>query len=417
MLASPVGSLDETLEESIAQLANAVAAVRHAARNSPAADRADAACVALRTADELTALAIECLDTTDVERVTGLSAQMLLQLEAGRMGSEARMITGAAASLHAMPNLSAAFGSGLVSWGQVRAITSACKTVRAEGRAEIDELIGRNAPALAGTDPDRLVALVDDAVAAQRADLLAAREQRAIDRSFLSIQPQLDGTAAFFAQGDAESGATITAAVDAAADPPEDPDKNGISRGRQRYEGLVRVCEAYLAGNTAPARTRPRPRVMINMDLKDLTDPTNADALNLLWPLRGRPPALSSVARDMLLCDATLVPVVFNGAQPVAVGDAADNISPKVRTALIARDAGCRFPGCDAPAQWCDAHHIIPGDGNQANDLILLCRRCHRRLHARNWRMKPEPDGGVTFTRRGQKHTTYPRHRSPPKIE
>jgi hypothetical protein len=29
------------------------------------------------------------------------------------------------------------------------------------------------------------------------------------------------------------------------------------------------------------------------------------------------------------------------------------------RLALAARDRGCSFPGCDAPAQRCQAHHVI----------------------------------------------------------
>lgn len=416
MLASSVVSADELLDESIAHLASAVAAVRRDARRASGAGRANASCAALRACDELQALAVECVGTTDIETATGLSAGMLLQLDAGRMGSEARMITNAASTLQQMPHLSGAFSEGIVSWGQVRAIILSCKTVTAEGRAAIDALIADHARPLAGTDPDRLVGLVEDAVARQRADLAEAREDRAIQNSFLSVQGRLDGTASFYGEADAESAATIITALDAAADAPQAAEKGGPSRAQQRFEGLHRICEGFLAGASGGA-TRPKPRILATMDLKDLTDPANAEAMRLLWPLAGRPARLSSVARDMLLCDATIVPVIFDRNQPVAVGDAADTISPKVRTALIARDGGCRFPGCGAPASWCDAHHIVPGYGNQVNDLVLLCRRCHRRLHNRRWRMRLEADGGITFSRRGQTHTTDPRHRSPPALE
>jgi hypothetical protein len=27
--------------------------------------------------------------------------------------------------------------------------------------------------------------------------------------------------------------------------------------------------------------------------------------------------------------------------------------------ALIARDGGCSFPGCDHPPEWCERHHIV----------------------------------------------------------
>lgn len=409
MLASSVLPLNE----SAAHLADVIAVLRDAATSASGAARAQAACTALRAADELHAFALECLESVDVESATGLSTEILLQLEAGRIGSDARMLTKAAATLRTMPKLASGFRAGIISWGQVRVIVAAVKTVRAEGRAAIDELIGAQAALLANQDPDRLITMVDDAVAGQRADLAAKRQERAIDKGFLSIQPRLEGGGSIYAEADADSIATIAQALGAAADAPENPDRGGFTRGQQHLAALVQICEGFLNGSSGGS-TRPRPRVLVTMDAKDLTNPSPGGGMRLLWPLPGRPPRLSNVARDMILCDATLVPVVGDGTRPIAVGDAAQVISPKVRAALVARDGGCRFPGCDRPAQWTDAHHIIPGYGNQVEDLALHCRRCHLRIHSQNWRLKLHDDNSITYRRNAKTYTTHPRHRPPP---
>jgi uncharacterized protein DUF222 len=412
MLASPIASRNETLEGSLSRLDHEVASIRSISTHASPAARTDTACALMRTADGLFATAIELLDRSQIEEASGLSEELLLQLQARRMGSEARMITNAASSLRAMPNLSSTFKQGVVSWGQVRAIVSACRRATSEGRTVVDRLVGQHALTLAEVEPDRLVQLVDEEVARQRADLAVAREDRQIDRGFLAVQDRLDGSGTIYGEGDAQSIATIVEALDAIADAPQNGEAGGMSRAEQRYQAFVAMCEASLNGGTVS--TRPRPRLIATIDVSALADGARTDATSLLWPLAGRPARLTSVARDMLLCDATIVPVIFDRGQPVAVGDAAAIISPKVRTALIARDGGCRFPGCSAPASWCDAHHIIPGYGNQANDLVLLCRRCHRRLHRHHWRIRLQTDGAITFSRRGCSHTSLPRHRAPP---
>ena len=69
-----------------------------------------------------------------------------------------------------------------------------------------------------------------------------------------------------------------------------------------------------------------------------------------------------------------------------------------MRTALVARDGGCVFPGCDAPASWCDAHHVI--EYSRAGrtviiNLALLCRRHHGIVHRAGWGMERSSDPGA----------------------
>jgi hypothetical protein len=59
------------------------------------------------------------------------------------------------------------------------------------------------------------------------------------------------------------------------------------------------------------------------------------------------------------------------------------------RIALAARDGGCRWPGCDRPPSWTEAHHIRHWKRDHGpTDIvngILLCRHHHLLLHDNGW--------------------------------
>jgi hypothetical protein len=53
---------------------------------------------------------------------------------------------------------------------------------------------------------------------------------------------------------------------------------------------------------------------------------------------------------------------------------------------LWLRDGGCTYPGCDAPPQWADAHHLVHWADLGPSDLhnaALLCGRHHTTVHTR----------------------------------
>ncbi len=95
---------------------------------------------------------------------------------------------------------------------------------------------------------------------------------------------------------------------------------------------------------------------------------------------------LSPLAAQTMACSADLVPVlVGEDHQPLDVGDTQYPFPAKVRTAIITRDGGCTYPGCGAPAPWCDTHHLIKfadGGSTSVTNGALLCGRHHRYVHA-----------------------------------
>jgi hypothetical protein len=106
---------------------------------------------------------------------------------------------------------------------------------------------------------------------------------------------------------------------------------------------------------------------------------------------------IAGEAARRLACDARISRVITDGpSQPLDVGRRTRTIPPALRTALIVRDRGCTFPGCDRPPPWTDAHHLvawIDGGPTSLDNLALLCRRHHRAVHEGQWTLTRSPDG------------------------
>ena len=59
-----------------------------------------------------------------------------------------------------------------------------------------------------------------------------------------------------------------------------------------------------------------------------------------------------------------------------------------IRCALVARDGGCAFPGCDRPPGLSEAHHArhwIDGGETSVQNCCLLCPAHHHQVHHQAW--------------------------------
>jgi hypothetical protein len=78
--------------------------------------------------------------------------------------------------------------------------------------------------------------------------------------------------------------------------------------------------------------------------------------------------------------------------------------------ALVIRDRHCRFPGCDRPPDWTEAHHvrwITHGGATALDNLVLVCTRHHHLLHTPGWHAKLLPDATLEVTDPdGRTHTS-----------
>ncbi|MGH8827329.1 MAG: DUF222 domain-containing protein, partial [Jiangellaceae bacterium] len=102
-----------------------------------------------------------------------------------------------------------------------------------------------------------------------------------------------------------------------------------------------------------------------------------------------------------LACDAKITRIVLDGAsQPLDVGRSERALTAAQRKALRVRDGRCRFPGCDRPVEWTDAHHVnswCHGGRTDIGELVLLCRTHHSAVHEGGWHIRLLGPGQFLF--------------------
>jgi hypothetical protein len=104
----------------------------------------------------------------------------------------------------------------------------------------------------------------------------------------------------------------------------------------------------------------------------------------------GQPEAVSVATVERQACSAGTVTLsVDSDGQPLNLGRERRLFSRAQRIALAARDGGCRWPGCERPPSWCEAHHIDHWHRDHGRtdvaDGLLLCRHHHLLAHNNGW--------------------------------
>jgi hypothetical protein len=159
------------------------------------------------------------------------------------------------------------------------------------------------------------------------------------------------------------------------------------------FFGLVtagaEVNPAELLGRGAPA-------VRVTITEHDLLSRTGHGRL------QGTQIPVSIETVERLVCTQGTIPVVFDThGQPLDVGREQRLFTPRQRSALAERDGGCRWPDCERPPSWSEAHHIQHWARDHGRtdvaDGILLCKHHHLLLHDHHWDIE----------RRGPTHADY----------
>ncbi|KQP56831.1 hypothetical protein ASF51_02725 [Agreia sp. Leaf283] len=127
--------------------------------------------------------------------------------------------------------------------------------------------------------------------------------------------------------------------------------------------------------------SQKRPAVQVVVTAAELARP-NADGVAFIQGT-GIPVSMNMVSR--LVCDTGLVPIVRNAdGSPLDLGREVRLYTRAQRVVIATLQGGCAAPGCDAPASFCEVHHLqhwSEGGKTDINDGILLCRFHHMQLH------------------------------------
>jgi hypothetical protein len=310
-----------------------------------------------------------------------------LRHECGLSAAAAVQRVDVARHLPDLPETWAAFRSGAVGFQNAALVARTAAAVGAEALEQIDGVLARAGSTLA---PERMRMVTAHARHCVDPDGSLSDANADHERRWLHLS-QTGGVFFLDARLDAEGGAALRTALEACMPPLRD---SVLTCAQRRADALVELATRSLNAGDLPTTRGVRPHLTVTAPLATLQRRDGSPGAELVWA--GVIPA--ETARR-LACDAAVTHIDVDACgTPLNAGRTTRSIPAPTRRALALRDRGCRFPGCDRPAGWTDAHHIhhwADAGAKTLDNLVLLCRRHHRRVHEEGWALRRNGDGMI----------------------
>ena len=181
---------------------------------------------------------------------------------------------------------------------------------------------------------------------------------------------------------DVEGKAVLEAALGPLSAPaPVDEERDLRTSDRRRGDALLTLVRRAVAAGDAAGKTN-KTTLLLTMGYDDLKAGLGA-ATTVGGLDAGTHLAPETVRR--LCCGGSVIPLVLGGPSEVLDwGLERRFFTPAQTRRLWLRDGGCTYPGCDAPPQWTDGHHLLHWADHGPSDLgnaALLCERHHTVVH------------------------------------
>ena len=311
---------------------------------------------------------------------------------------------GRAATDHAATG--AAFRDGQLDAEHARIIGDTLQHVSPERRGEVETRLLALAE---DRDPNAFGVAARDLLGKEAPSDATKAEQRQHLRRSVKMSDTPDGGFAF-------SGLLYGTAAEAARTALHafrTPDAPGEHRSPEQRsaDAFEQLCELALRTGDAPTQHGVRPHILVIVEEADLLRGEGTARLGH----SNQPITLPSL--QPLLTDCTISRLVRDAAgTPIEASEGVRTVPQGLWRALLARDGGCTWPGCDAPPSWCDVAHghtaFHKGGTLSPTNAALLCRRHHRRY---------DNNRNLTMTINGNhvtyQHQTSTDHLEPPEPE
>jgi hypothetical protein len=280
----------------------------------------------------------------------------------------------AATALRSLPQTTAAFSRGELSFSKVRALTRLTDLDERQERellefakvataAQLERTVGAYRQVVRNVDPDR------------------ARVQGAQVRC--RVWRHDDGTVTVAARLAPDAAVVVLDALELARK--DVPRTGDVSAETSRAQAFEQVFRRYTQPDPHAA---PRTELVIHADEHG----NGCDARHGIM--------LSVAAVRRLSCDASVRRIV-HGDTSDDVGRKQHKVPRKLRRKVVARDGDrCRFAGCSA-RHFLHVHHIVHWDDGGPTDLdnlVLLCSYHHKLVHEGGWTVVGNPNQPLTFT-------------------
>jgi hypothetical protein len=225
---------------------------------------------------------------------------------------------------------------------------------------------------------------------ALNAKAVAAEQRLAAEARWLRLTPLENGSSLISGQLDSIGAAAFRTALEPLTRRSGEGDDRCLER--RQADGLVEMTVLLLDHGSLPHRASQRPHLQVTTTLETLRGLPGSPAADMEF---SQP--ISSETVQRVACDSVIARIVFGpGSVIVDAGRARRVVSGPTRRALNARDRQCQWPGCERPASWTAAHHLvhwIAGGPTDLSNLILLCLRHHWMVHEGGWQLARAKDG------------------------
>jgi Domain of unknown function (DUF222) len=207
--------------------------------------------------------------------------------------------------------------------------------------------------------------------------------QDVFDSRRLHVSTVLDGVGVIDGQLDAEGTEIVRKALALFS---KRSDGDTRSRPQRNADALVTMAKFALERHESPVGTkRRRPKLNVALAYEGLLTKTGRSLLESHY--------ITPEAARRLACDAGVHRMITHaGSAVVEYGRETRTVPDPLWQLLVIRDGGCRFPGCEIPAEMCDAHHAkhwADGGETELPNLVLLCWFHHHVMHEQHWSLEP----------------------------